>query len=49
MSAYVVLSISIESSLALISLGGGPYEFLVVDPDWPRCPDIIQADRGGIS
>jgi hypothetical protein len=49
MSAYVVLSISIASSLALISLGGGLYEFLVVDPHWPRRPDIIQPDRGGIS
>lgn len=37
MSAYVVLFISIASSLALISLGGGLYEFLVVDPAWPRC------------
>jgi hypothetical protein len=30
-------------------LGGGAYEFLVVDPFWPRRPDLIQPHRGGIS
>jgi hypothetical protein len=35
--------------LALTSLGGGAYEFLVVDPFWPRRPDLIQPLRGGIS
>jgi hypothetical protein len=30
-------------------LGGGFYEFLVVDPFWPRRPDLIQPNRGGIS
>jgi hypothetical protein len=41
--------IALAASLALISLGGGCYEFLVVDPFWPRRPEIIQPGRGGIS
>jgi hypothetical protein len=36
-------------ALALMSLGGGVYGFLVVDPFWPRRPDMIQPSRGGIS
>jgi hypothetical protein len=35
--------------MACMSLGGGLYEFLVVDPFWPRRPGIIQPTRGGIS
>ena len=35
--------------MACVSLGGGFYEFLVVDPFWPRRPGIIQPARGGIS
>jgi hypothetical protein len=49
MSASVTLPVAIASSLALISRGGGVYEFLVIDPFWPRRPDIIQPNRGGIS
>lgn len=41
--------IAFASALALASLGGGLYEFLVVDPSWPQRPDIIQPQRGGIS
>ena len=37
------------AALALLSLGGGLYEFLVVDPFWPKRPDLIQPARGGIS
>ncbi|TAJ33024.1 MAG: hypothetical protein EPO67_08790 [Reyranella sp.] len=37
------------AALALASVGGGLYEFLVVDPFWPRRPDLIQPARGGIS
>src|SRR5436309_1851286 len=48
MSLVVILTIS-ACSLALILVGGGLYEFLVVDPFWPRRPDLIQPDRGGIS
>ena len=35
--------------MACALLGGGLYEFLVVDPFWPRRPGIIQPTRGGIS
>jgi hypothetical protein len=44
-----LLLIALACSLALISLGGGLYEFLVADPVWPRRPDIIQPDAGGMS
>jgi hypothetical protein len=47
-TAQLVL-VGVASALALISLGGGLYEFSVVDPFWPRRPDLIQPDRGGIS
>ena len=35
--------------LGLMLVGGGLYEFLVVDPFWPKRLDLIQPDRGGIS
>jgi hypothetical protein len=41
--------VSLAAALALVSLGGAFYEFLVVDPVWPRRPDLIQPQRGGIS
>jgi hypothetical protein len=41
--------VTLAAALALASLGGGLYEFLVVDPFWPRRPDLIQPQRGGIS
>src|SRR6266403_3795918 len=41
--------IALATAFALLSLGGGLYEFLVVDPFWPKRPDLIQPDRGGIS
>lgn len=39
----------LATALALVSLGGAFYEYSVVDPFWPRRPDIIQPARGGIS
>jgi hypothetical protein len=41
--------VAIAAGLALASLGGGLYEFLVIDPVWPRRPDLIQPQRGGVS
>jgi hypothetical protein len=38
----------LASALALIGIGGGLYEFLVVDPFWPKRQDLIQPSRGGI-
>ena len=41
--------VAVSAALALMALGGGLYEYLVVDPFWPRRPDIIQPSRGGVS
>ena len=40
---------ALAASLALVSVGGGLYKFLVVDPAWPRRLEIIQPERGGVS
>lgn len=45
----VVAVTALGAALALAGLGGGLYEFTVVDPFWPRRPDLIQPGRGGIS
>jgi hypothetical protein len=45
METVVILT----TALALVSLGGGLYEFSVVDPFWPRRHEIVQPSRGGIS
>ena len=37
------------TGLALTLVGAGLYEYLVVDPSWPKRLDLIQPDRGGIS
>ena len=47
--SVLVLFITFATAFALLLLGGGLYEFLVVDPFWPKRPDLIQPDRGGIS
>jgi hypothetical protein len=41
--------IAITTLAACVSLGGGLYEFLVVDPAWPKRPGIIQPRNGGVS
>jgi len=41
--------ITLATALALVSLGGGAYEFLVVDSVWPNRPDLIMPSRGGMS
>jgi hypothetical protein len=45
----MLLVVVLATALALASVGGGLYEFLVVDPFWPKRPDLIQPSRGGIS
>lgn len=45
----VVLSTGMAALLANIGLGGGMFEHSVVDPAWPKRPEIIQPRRGGIS
>jgi hypothetical protein len=49
MSVIALSATALATALALIGLGGGFYEFSVVDPAWPRRPDIIQPARGGVS
>ena len=41
--------IAITMLVSGVLLGGGLYEYLVVDPYWPKRPGIIQPTRGGIS
>ena len=41
--------IALTTATACAILGGGLYEYLVVDPFWPRRPGIIQPRRGGIT
>ena len=45
----MLLVIAFATALALVGLGGGFYEVLVVDPFWPRRPDLVQPPQGGIS
>ena len=51
MTSTFILNVTVTAALAcaLLSLGGGLYEFLVVDPFWPKRPDLVQPQRGGIS
>ena len=48
MSVAFVVAVAAQC-FALMIVGGGFYEVLVVDPAWPKRPDLIQPDRGGIS
>src|SRR6476659_329703 len=41
--------VAVAAALASASVGGGLYEFTVVDPFWPKRPDLVQPARGGIS
>jgi hypothetical protein len=41
--------IAITTLAACVTLGGGLYEYLVIDPYWPKRPGIIQARNGGVS
>lgn len=43
------LLVAIVVFLACASIGGGLYEFLVLDPVWPNRPAIIQPRNGGVS
>ena len=42
--------ILVLAAILLLSaiLGGGIYEHLVIDPCWPKRPDLIQPNRGGV-
>lgn len=45
----MVWLVGLAAALALISLGGGLYEVGVVDPVWPKRPDIVHPAQGGLS
>lgn len=49
MSLLSLAATAFASALACVSLGGGLYEYRVVDPVWPRRLGLIQPDRGGLS
>lgn len=49
MSDFLTLLIAAGAGLSLVGLGGALYEFSVIDPFWPRRPELIQPGRGGIS
>ncbi|MBX6375786.1 MAG: hypothetical protein IRZ13_16330 [Acetobacteraceae bacterium] len=48
MDTLSLVLIALAAALALIGLGGGLYEFSVVDPAWPARPALIQPQRGGL-
>ncbi|MDT5027254.1 MAG: hypothetical protein QOE61_3680 [Micromonosporaceae bacterium] len=49
MSVPALILLSAVVLLACATLGGGLYEYLVLDPVWPGRPAIIQAPYGGVS
>ena len=49
LSRVSLVLIAVTTLAACALLGGGLYEFVVVDPCWPKRPGIIQARNGGIS
>jgi hypothetical protein len=48
-STFSLILIAIATLVACATLGGGLYEYLVVDPAWPKRPGIIQPRNGGVS
>ncbi len=42
MWTLTLVLIAITTLAACVTLGGGLYEILVVDPAWPKRPGIIQ-------
>lgn len=48
MTASPVL-VALTTLLACVSLGGGLYEVVVLDPVWPGRPAIVQPQHGGVS
>jgi len=48
-SSIIHSSIIAGTGILCAIVGGGIYEHLVIDPVWPRRPDLIQPNRGGIS
>lgn len=49
MLSFTLISTGLTAALAFMSIGGGLYEFSVVDPVWPERRDLIQPELGGLS
>ncbi|TBW53344.1 hypothetical protein EZI54_15290 [Marinobacter halodurans] len=49
MENILIVPVGLAMALALLTLGGGLYEFSVLDPAWPKRPELIQPARGGVS
>jgi hypothetical protein len=45
----MLIVVAVAAALACASVGGGLYEFSVVDPFWPKRPDLVQPACGGSS
>jgi hypothetical protein len=46
-SAEIIIGMAILA--AAIGIGGGLYEFVVLDPAWPTRPSLVQPKHGGVS
>jgi hypothetical protein len=46
---HFILSTGLATLLAQVSLGGGIFEYRVLDPSWPGNPALIQPLRGGVN
>lgn len=49
MPAATVVLLALVVLLACAIVAGGIYEYVVIDPSWPKRPAIIQPARGGVS
>lgn len=43
------VALGLTALVAAWTLGGGLYEFIVVDAAWPRRPDLVLPSHGGLS
>lgn len=48
MPVSLPVMVGVAAAMALMSLGGGVYEVLVIDAAWPSRPDLIRPARGGV-
>lgn len=48
-STPAIVLLAVVVFLACIQLGGGLYEYRVLDPVWPNRPAVIQPRHGGVS
>src|SRR5215217_3565457 len=48
-SVATTVLLAVLAFLACAQLGGGLYEYRVLDPVWPHRPAIIQPRNGGVS